>query len=63
MAKRYELRRGDICPCCGQRIETDDPVILRELTDFAAGLGFRDFLSPDGWLKRIGFEWPEEDES
>ena len=59
--KRYELRRGDMCPCCGQMIQTDDPVILRELTDFAQGLGFRDFETTDGWLRRIGFEWPEDE--
>lgn len=47
MAKRYELRRGDTCPCCGQTIETDDPDALKILTLFAKYL-------PD-------YEWPEED--
>ena len=56
MAKRYKLRRGDTCPCCGQKIETDDPEVLKRLASIALQ------MTPSGWLQRIGFEWPEEDE-
>ena len=64
MAKRYQLRRGDVCPCCGQRILTDDPEILDTLTSFAMLCEQRGSRErADGWLARVGFEWPEEDES
>ena len=60
MSKRYELRRGDICPCCGQKISTDDGEALARLADLAAGLE----ASEPGrrYLAAIGFEWPEADD-
>ena len=60
MAKRYYLRRGDICPCCGQQISTDDGEALARLADLAARLE----ASEPGrrYLAAIGFEWPEDDD-
>ncbi len=29
------LTKGDPCPCCGMPISTDDPMILKILTDIA----------------------------
>lgn len=57
MSKRYALRRGDICPCCGQKIGTDDGEVLATLTSLAAGLE----ASEPGrrYLAAVGFEWPE----
>lgn len=33
------LKPGDPCPCCGQPIQTDDPVMLVALTCIAELLG------------------------
>lgn len=44
--KRKYLIPGDPCPCCGQPIVTDDPMVLDLLTVIA------------GW--RSDYEWPEE---
>lgn len=60
MSKRYELRKGDMCPCCGQTIETDDPEVLSLLTVFA--LGVQSPRSTERWLRTVGFEWPEADD-
>ena len=46
MAKRYTLRRGDICPCCGQTIRTGDEELLVALSVIAHMLK--------------DYEWPEE---
>ncbi len=35
------LRKGDPCPCCGMPIPTDDPMILKILTDIACGTALR----------------------
>lgn len=29
------LKTGDPCPCCGEPIKTDDPFLLKILTDIA----------------------------
>lgn len=29
------LKTGDPCPCCGEPIKTDDPFLLKILTDMA----------------------------
>ena len=29
------LKPGDPCPCCGEPIKTDDPFLLKILTDIA----------------------------
>lgn len=64
MAKRYELRRGDMCPCCGQKIETDDQTVLDTLTSFAKTLSDRGSIeNENGWLHLVGFSWPEEDKA
>lgn len=60
MSKRYELRRGDTCPCCGQRIETDDPFVLSELAAFAKQM--ERTASGRVYLSAIGFAWPEDDD-
>lgn len=58
MSKRYELRRGDVCPCCGQRIDTDDRFRLFVLTSIAKYLDAEPQNRP--LLDIIGFAWPEE---
>ena len=60
MSKRYELHRGDICPCCGQMISTDDDEALARLADLAAGLEATELGRR--YLAAIGFEWPEADD-
>ena len=60
MSKRYELRKGDVCPCCGQTIMTDDPKVLKFLSDFA--LGCLLIRGREAYLDRVGFEWPEADD-
>lgn len=32
------LKKGDICPCCGKPIKTDDPRALQILTEIAGYL-------------------------
>lgn len=54
--RRYYLKTGDTCPCCGQPISTDDPAKLELLTDIAKSAD----LSAKAWLEAIGFEWPKE---
>lgn len=58
MSKRHDLRRGDICPCCGQKISADDGETLARLADFAAGLEALELGRR--YLSAIGFAWPEE---
>lgn len=60
MSKRYQLRRGDICPCCGQTIETDDAEMLDLITRVA--LYMEQIGSGTRHLSAVGFEWPEEDD-
>lgn len=60
MSKRYELRRGDICPCCGQKISTDVGEVLATLASLAAGLEASELGRR--YLAAVGFEWPEADD-
>lgn len=60
MSKRFELRRGDTCPCCGQKIETEDPLALAHIEALALRLERTE--KGREYLRAVGFEWPEEDE-
>lgn len=58
--KVYYLRKGDICPRCGEAIQTDDEETLAKLAEFAMALeGYE--LGRDH-LEAVGFAWPEVDE-
>lgn len=57
MSKCYKLRRGDVCPCCGQKISTDDPVSLAALADLAMSLEGSELGRE--YLEAVGFSWPE----
>ena len=44
--KHDQLRKGDVCPCCGKPIETDNPGVLNLLTQIAE--------------TQPNYPWPEE---
>lgn len=55
--KVYYLRKGDVCPCCGEPIQTDDEETLAKLAEFAMALEGCE-LGRDH-LEAVGFAWPE----